>query len=1292
MTQVRNTFVKSKMNKDLDARLLPNGEYREGRNINVSKSEGADVGALENVLGNTAVGNLSGWISKNVTGVSGDPAHLEIIGMFPDPSTNALYVFATNFTDSSPNSLDCNAVRAGTSTPYTTHSNAHWIFQLLVDVDGNIVTIPLVTGSFLNFSKTHKITGCDVLEGLLFWTDNRNQPRKINIENAKSSLPLPVPTYYTTEDQISVAKYYPYQGIDFVKKIGSDYISTLVDENSEYLPPSLVAGINSISGSNLLFSGTTPQGVEWDNTADITGFITKTTITGKKIKVTNFSQPDEDPLMVVNVVGNVVTLGEVPNIPIDPILLAGWNRGDIVVFQLGNPDYKSDFSGDKDFLKEKFARFSYRFQYDDNEYSLMAPFTQPAFLPKQYGSIGVGDENNTKMETILNFFENTITTVGLVITLPEDYDEIKNKLKIKNLEILIKTSDNPNVQIVKELPIEQIEDGSYTPNVSLKKQLVYEYRSNKPWKTLPEKDILRVNDIIPTRALAQASSGNRIIYGNFTNEPTSPESLNYEILANDKVGTALVPLATTETNLIKEYYNHTLKQGRSYQVGVVLSDRYGRQSNVILAKNDALAITSTYSGSSTYAGFTNGGADPLEWFGNSLKINWIDGIPESIISAPGYPGLYNASTNPLGWYSYKIVVKQQEQEYYNIYLAGAVSGDIIYKNPRTPLSYGDTTKRSKVALFGDNINKIPRDLDNTGPVDTVFGSNVKLVGRVIQNVYDSENIENTIQTSSLGKWGNVISIEPFRDLGDWTKYKGVITYDGAGTADGAYVYPGSNPTGGGTIGVTDPFINTDNNPYIATINTTGVKATGEDRVGFEAGEYDSIGGTVDGQVGGTFAKKLMVFETKPFESKLDIYWETTTSGLISTLNQQVKLEVGALDLYGLSDFIFTQSESFVFGSDVLGATLVPTNRAGTILTDPNCTMTLLGVYAGTGHNINTAVNLKDRYEVYIKVVGTPPQFMIRTKGSAPGEDFEYLNRPHLETYSFHLQVDQVAPTAISKTFIFNNNRLTNYKPEYWGNNPNAFPGVSWDNYTKFIESSNHGERLWKGLIFDNQGYGHFAIPDTDSINDININSRIEADGVGGSCRLNQFSNGSAKESAAYTQIYVSKVEWYKEDGTYGGLVDEWNGFNFPQNQTYTLTDINDTSLAMGGHYFTGKNPNNPHPIMIPGPGTANTNRQPFPFVINYYQNEGYVLETNPYYPPSYNVQPWSRPLPIAVHTAGSQWVVEGGSKRSASAISGAVVPIGQKYLTFKIFIGLTETFPGGIDDPEALTLAYKLYK
>ena len=43
------------MNKDLDDRLIPNGEYRDANNISVGKSEDDDIGALENILGNTLV-------------------------------------------------------------------------------------------------------------------------------------------------------------------------------------------------------------------------------------------------------------------------------------------------------------------------------------------------------------------------------------------------------------------------------------------------------------------------------------------------------------------------------------------------------------------------------------------------------------------------------------------------------------------------------------------------------------------------------------------------------------------------------------------------------------------------------------------------------------------------------------------------------------------------------------------------------------------------------------------------------------------------------------------------------------------------------------------------------------------------------------------------------------------------------------------------------------------------------------------------------------------------------------
>jgi len=42
----------------------------------------------------------------------------------------------------------------------------------------------IVKGHFLNFSKNHLITGVNLIDDLLFWTDNYNQPRKINVAKA----------------------------------------------------------------------------------------------------------------------------------------------------------------------------------------------------------------------------------------------------------------------------------------------------------------------------------------------------------------------------------------------------------------------------------------------------------------------------------------------------------------------------------------------------------------------------------------------------------------------------------------------------------------------------------------------------------------------------------------------------------------------------------------------------------------------------------------------------------------------------------------------------------------------------------------------------------------------------------------------------------------------------------------------------------------------------------------------------------------------------------------------------
>ena len=58
MAKATNSFVTGKMNKDRDDRLLQANEYRNAMNAQVSRSEGANVGALENVLGNSLISDF----------------------------------------------------------------------------------------------------------------------------------------------------------------------------------------------------------------------------------------------------------------------------------------------------------------------------------------------------------------------------------------------------------------------------------------------------------------------------------------------------------------------------------------------------------------------------------------------------------------------------------------------------------------------------------------------------------------------------------------------------------------------------------------------------------------------------------------------------------------------------------------------------------------------------------------------------------------------------------------------------------------------------------------------------------------------------------------------------------------------------------------------------------------------------------------------------------------------------------------------------------------------------------
>ena len=56
MPQINKGFAPTpKMNKDMDERVVRSGEYRDALNIQVTSSDGSDVGSAQSLLGNTLV-------------------------------------------------------------------------------------------------------------------------------------------------------------------------------------------------------------------------------------------------------------------------------------------------------------------------------------------------------------------------------------------------------------------------------------------------------------------------------------------------------------------------------------------------------------------------------------------------------------------------------------------------------------------------------------------------------------------------------------------------------------------------------------------------------------------------------------------------------------------------------------------------------------------------------------------------------------------------------------------------------------------------------------------------------------------------------------------------------------------------------------------------------------------------------------------------------------------------------------------------------------------------------------
>ena len=157
MPEIKKVFLSGKMNKDLDERLIPDGEYRDTLNIQVSSTESSDVGAVQNILGNKKLSLDNNY--EDVVSYLPFNGDYECLGSAEDNENNKIY-----FLIKGKATTDSNAI-------IEYNADTKKIYPILVDAREE---------KELRFGA-EKITGIAIVENFLVFTDNTNEPKIIDI-------------------------------------------------------------------------------------------------------------------------------------------------------------------------------------------------------------------------------------------------------------------------------------------------------------------------------------------------------------------------------------------------------------------------------------------------------------------------------------------------------------------------------------------------------------------------------------------------------------------------------------------------------------------------------------------------------------------------------------------------------------------------------------------------------------------------------------------------------------------------------------------------------------------------------------------------------------------------------------------------------------------------------------------------------------------------------------------------------------------------------------------------------
>jgi len=582
MPEIKHFFNQGKMNKDLDERLVENGQYRDAMNIQVSTSEGSDVGVVQNILGNVNLFPENQIAPDSVC-----------VGAIADEKNNCFYWFVYHSTK-----------------------------NLILKYDGRrIVFVFVDTDNVLKFDS-HLITGVNIIDDFLLWTDNVSEPKKINIERCISGT-YPSGSHHTNlvvpkknitigncikvrEEHITVIKKYPKSKLHLDPTyVERNEAATIFDFDLDGDDVLMEVG----QQGQMVFSEFKPNNSIW-SVGDIILLNPKDSIKQLpenyqiRIKITQqISLADGEYEFKILSISDVTSKSLI--------------------------DYNCEKEVENIIFTRKFVRFGYRYKYEDGEYSSFSPFTEVLFNPGEF------EYNAT--EAYNKAMENNLISLKLRNFLTKETPE-----DVVQVDILYKESNSPVVYIVDKIKYNDTDNTLVSgQQVNFWHANLYEIKSDLIYAVVSENQLLRAWDNVPKKALAQEVTGNRVVYANYeqnynmnikpilNGDIVSRYNNNTTYLNNYFLNNTDIPVPFSNP-IASSYGQRSLKSLRNYQLGVTYLDEYGRETPVF---------------TSVGAGFEV----PKRFADNKIKIEGkIDTLPPSWAD------------------SFKVYIKETSTEYYNL--------------------------------------------------------------------------------------------------------------------------------------------------------------------------------------------------------------------------------------------------------------------------------------------------------------------------------------------------------------------------------------------------------------------------------------------------------------------------------------------------------------------------------------------------------------------------------------------------------------------------------------------------